>query len=502
MNDLLHRMRAVEASLDAAARSAFAADAVQDLTDAETAELLTITGRIQQRLEGVQIEAVDVVSTRSDRYRDERMSTAYGCASAVDLIRMLLTTDARAATRLIRAAGLVHRMRSVTSGEHLPARFPALREAMTAGDLGIAGLLAAAEPVVHAARRIGEEDLLRVDAELALLAAGSDPESPGGADDHAATPHPKALPEELAVYAKVMIAYLDPDGPNPASEEDAMQGRFLRVGPLKNGVHPVRGALLPEVAAQLALLQDSVLNPRTPAVPAPDAPSVPGATGSGVRFELADDGVDDAEESAFLDTRTRAQKQHDAFASILTVAAGTDLFPHLGGAAPTLVVTATADDLTRGAGWATLPRTGERAALSTAYQAACAGGVQRVLFDDHGRIVALGTSARIFTALQRRAIVVRDGGCVIPGCTVPASWCEIHHVREHAAGGPTHTDNGVLLCWFHHRTLHLSEWRIRMDRGVPEVRGPAWWDPHQHWHRARSPHRPRSPGDRRQAVPG
>ena len=50
-----------------------------------------------------------------------------------------------------------------------------------------------------------------------------------------------------------------------------------------------------------------------------------------------------------------------------------------------------------------------------------------------------------------------------------------------ARGGPTHTDNGVMLCWFHHRTLDSSGWKVRMNRGVPEVRGPYWWDAQVKW---------------------
>ncbi|MDR2322220.1 MAG: HNH endonuclease, partial [Microbacterium sp.] len=136
--------------------------------------------------------------------------------------------------------------------------------------------------------------------------------------------------------------------------------------------------------------------------------------------------------------------------------------------------------------------------LSVAHHTACAGGIQRVLYDENGQIVSLGTSARIFNALQRRAILHRDRECVIPGCHVPATWCEIHHVREHADGCPTHTGNGVALCWHHHRTLDTSGWRIRMSHGVPEIRGPHWWDPHDAWRRPRN--RGGSPGMFRRAL--
>jgi hypothetical protein len=81
--------------------------------------------------------------------------------------------------------------------------------------------------------------------------------------------------------------------------------------------------------------------------------------------------------------------------------------------------------------------------------------IQRVLFDE-GRIIGISTTDRVFTVHQRRAIIARDKECLIPGCHVPGSWCEIHHVTEHSRGGPTHTDNGVPLCWWHHRRLGTS----------------------------------------------
>ena len=201
---------------------------------------------------------------------------------------------------------------------------------------------------------------------------------------------------------------------------------------------------------------------------------------------LADDGSwGDSELPDPVEPRSPAQRRHDALASILTAAAATGGFPLLGGAAPTLVVSISAEGFASGAERASIEGAGWDVPASVARHTACAGGVQRVLFDEHGAIVGLGTTARIFTALQRRAIILRDRECVIPGCHVTANWCELHHVREYADGGPTHTDNGVALCWHHHRTLDTSGWEIRMQGGVPEIRGPTWWDPHRQWRRPR-----------------
>ena len=125
--------------------------------------------------------------------------------------------------------------------------------------------------------------------------------------------------------------------------------------------------------------------------------------------------------------------------------------------------------------------TDEPLSLTAARHIGCAGVVQRVVLGDNGRILSLGTEERVFNRYQRRSIALRDGGCIIPGCGVPAGWCEIHHVTGHAEGGPTHTDNGVLLCWYHHRFVDRNGWSIRMNRGVPEVRAPSWIDTRMLW---------------------
>ena len=175
------------------------------------------------------------------------------------------------------------------------------------------------------------------------------------------------------------------------------------------------------------------------------------------------------------------QKQHDALAVLLTAAAASGALPTLGGAAPTLVVSVREEDLATGRGYAHLPGDDEPISLAAARHIACTGAVQRVVSRGERQDRVDRDPRPGLQHHQRRAITARDGGCLIPGCHVPPQWCEIHHVEEHSRGGPTHTDNGVLLCWFHHRTIDSGGWRIRMIDGVPHVRGPSWWDAHAKW---------------------
>jgi 5-methylcytosine-specific restriction protein A len=192
-----------------------------------------------------------------------------------------------------------------------------------------------------------------------------------------------------------------------------------------------------------------------------------------------------AEERAQLavqaETRTSDQQRHDVVASIIATAARSAEQPTIGGAAPTVLVSVRASDLESGRGAAHADGVPIPVSLRAARHLMCTGGIQTVVIDDDGAIVQLGSPERCFTAHQRRAILLRDGGCLIPGCSVPASWCEIHHVVPDVDGGPTHPDNGVMLCWFHHRTIDTSGWGIRMIRGAPQIRPPAWLDPGGGW---------------------
>ncbi|MFN7148680.1 MAG: DUF222 domain-containing protein [Microthrixaceae bacterium] len=86
------------------------------------------------------------------------------------------------------------------------------------------------------------------------------------------------------------------------------------------------------------------------------------------------------------------------------------------------------------------------------------------LLDSLGLPVDMGRSVRTVTPAQRRALVLRDGGCTFPGCECPAAWTDAHHIDEWDAGdGPTDLDNLLLLCRRHHRVAHRAGWQVTLD---------------------------------------
>ncbi|HLS63203.1 MAG TPA: DUF222 domain-containing protein [Ruania sp.] len=84
----------------------------------------------------------------------------------------------------------------------------------------------------------------------------------------------------------------------------------------------------------------------------------------------------------------------------------------------------------------------------------CDGELHRVVFGPEGQILDSGRTQRLFTAAQSRAIIARDRHCQYPGCTAPPWEGEIHHSIWWYHQGRTSTDNGVLLCWYHHTYVH------------------------------------------------
>ncbi|GAB3304604.1 HNH endonuclease signature motif containing protein [Epidermidibacterium keratini] len=505
-----------------AVRRATTALATEALSDRELIATLKLGGQHARLCDALLVAAIEQVHERNNAPRDERLTTRLGAKDAAELVRAATLCSGKTARTLMSAAKLTRRDRSMTTGELLPGRFPQLAAALRDGVISAATFLAATKPLNDAITRISAEDLVEADEILAGYARGHANNTTttngddAGADADAAnndTSTSDGVPpmdaDDLAFLARRLTAYADPDGAEP-TEKRALARRGLTLGKPKDGLVPINGHLMPETASQLERLLSAIINPRSTkddvnldeeAAAASDVTATSeAAAGCGDRalsdttdndvrdchgFDGHDSGTCDGTQSEQLpppDERTSPQKRHDALAAILNLAAGAADAPALGGAPPTLVVTISAEDFENQSGWAHLDGLDIQTSWHAAQRIACIGVIQRVIHLATGRIIGIHTTGRIFNAAQRRAIIARDRECIIPGCHTPAAWCEIHHVHDWALGGSTHTDNGVLLCWFHHRTLGYNGWHIRMTDGLPQVRGPQWWDPHRRWH--------------------
>lgn len=99
--------------------------------------------------------------------------------------------------------------------------------------------------------------------------------------------------------------------------------------------------------------------------------------------------------------------------------------------------------------------------LSELERISCDCEVTRVVLGAEGVPLDVGRVERTYQKSLRRAALVRDGHCRWPGCTMRASWCEVHHVRWYSRGGRTSLDNGLTLCSFHHHEVHKRDVEIR-----------------------------------------
>jgi len=464
MNFPLDDLRGLAAALGDALSEPLTRGAQRASSDGDLVEALRVVEDLGRWVDAARLSIAGEIGARSEPgAREVPLVTPFGCDNAAELVeRAAGVSHATARARLRTARAIT--ARTTITGQDRPAPLDRARHELASGRLSIDALTTIIDALRPLQRRVGVDALAAAEAELVRAAGGAAGEPPCGI-------------HELRIMAQTWALYLDPDGTLP--DDDSERLRTFRVGRERDSLFPIHGNVTAEVAAGLVRLLDAHLNPRV----GERGPRFFDGTGSSDASgaESPDNGLPGDEN--VRDPRTADQKRHDAFAAIVAAAAASPDSPRLGGAAPTLVVTVAADQLDRSDGVAFVDGPdGETAVAATfARHVGCHGTIHRVTLAPNGAIKALTVTDRVFTPWQRRAIGARDGGCIIPGCRVRAAWCEVHHVVEHARGGPTDVGNGVLLCWHHHRTIETSGWQIRMRDGMPEIQPPAWIDPRRRW---------------------
>ncbi|MFP7761386.1 DUF222 domain-containing protein [Marisediminicola sp. LYQ85] len=460
MNEAIALLEQAEELLARVARVSSGA-ALRELSDEDACALMTRSEAVGRLVDGVRAVAAAEVDDRS-RYGlgQDGLAQRLGHAKGVHLVEAYTRVSQAEAARRIRLGSAVS-PRSTLQGEQLPREYPAVAHALRSGSIGVEAASVIIRSLTQASRTAGPESVAA--AERALVTSARTESA-----------------DLVAVQARAWRETLDPDGPEPRDAE-IRERRSFHLGREINGLTRFSGTCDSVGGALLrAVFADGSAPGVTPRfLSSEDGGEADGGTGADAD---GDGDADAAIVERVRDPRTREQRQYDIVMGTLTAglrAAETTR----GGLRPTVTVMAvtTLDALQTGRGVGWLDDVAEPVSAVTMQQLACDAGYQPILLGEAGEVLHLGHKREFFSTAQRKALAVRDGGCVWPQCQAPPSWCEAHHVIERANGGPTDIDNGALLCSAHHHMLHASEFTMAMIRGRPRLLAPPWLDPDQIW---------------------
>lgn len=293
------------------------------------------------------------------------------------------------------------------------------------------------------------EMLARIERDLTRTAATSDPDF-------------------LGRVAHRWAETINADGTEPTEETlRHTQGAFIRKP--RHGLHHLEIFATTDQYEHLLTVMNTATNPRA---------TTPTTDSNGWQ----DTGPD-------VDWRTRSQKQLDGIIGAVKAALTTNTLPATGGNRPQIIATINYRDLfprpctepgseKSGTGTGNFVFTGPVAAAALR-KLACDADIIPALLGTSGQILDLGRKTRLFTPAQRLALTARDQGCTFPNCTIPAPWCEAHHITYWSHHGPTNVSNGTLLCSHHHNLIHKERWTIHTIHGIPWFTPPRHIDPTQ-----------------------
>ncbi len=330
--------------------------------------------------------------------------------------------------------------------ESLDRRCPAVSSALRAGEM----TPAQARVVVRAVDDLPDEVPADVRdlAERALV-------------DHAA----RFAPKQLARIGRHVLAVVAPEIADEAEakrlaaqESEARRRTRLTLRRLGDGTTRISGLLPDAVATRLAVYLEAHANPRR------DEPL--GVQGGGVP---GDSDLDTGGASTSQDPVARLpypRRLGEAFGQLLESLDPRRLPAH-GGDATTVVVVIPFDSLVSGLGAADVigagtapgdhhgdPCAGERLSAAEVRRLACNARLLPAVLGGDSEVLDLGRAQRLFSAAQRRALLLRDRTCRAEGCDIPGTWSEAHHWVPWQHDGDTDLDNGVLLCSHHHHRAH------------------------------------------------
>ncbi|WP_369758421.1 DUF222 domain-containing protein [Mycobacterium sp. 141] len=171
-------------------------------------------------------------------------------------------------------------------------------------------------------------------------------------------------------------------------------------------------------------------------------------------------------EAIATDTRSAAQRTHDAFLAIGRALLASGTLGQHNGLPVSVVISTTVRELESLAGVATTS-SGTRLSIPQVIGMAAHARHYLAVFANHTEVpLYLGRSKRIASVGQRIVLHARDRGCTKPGCANPPDRCQGHHGElDFAKGGQTDITDLALACPADNRLVNDHGWttRIRAD---------------------------------------
>jgi hypothetical protein len=257
-------------------------------------------------------------------------------------------------------------------------------------------------------------------------------------------------PKELGDKVARTLFLLDQDGPAPDDAERARR-RGVTKGPQRpDGMIDLTARLTPEGWATWEVLMAKYAAPGV-CNPADEHPCTSGTP---------------TQEQIDRDTRSVAQRRHDALVFIGRHALNKAELGQLNGLPTTIIVRTTLQDLQSRAGIG-VSGGGTMLPLSDVLQLAAQANTNHYLavFDRAtGSALDLFRARRTASVAQRLMLIARDGGCTKPGCTVPAYGTQVHHAtQDWIFGGLTNVDDLALACGPDNRMVGPDGWTTRIN---------------------------------------
>jgi hypothetical protein len=423
---LLEATAALTARLDSMPPSGVSAE-----PNASIVDLLTLVGEVRRAVDAIGSELAAQIDRRST-VPESSLARSMGDRTPAIAVARIVGIDQGEALDWVRA-GEATAARLSLSGEPLPPQYPSVAESLGAGKI-----------TPRAARTIVDA----LDA-LAPLCSGDEVAQ---LEQLLLTHAPQLTTRELAKLCRQAVDRFDPDGAEP--REDRLRERSgITVVLGRDGLVTWIVKMHPEAAGFLTAAIDARTAPRrVPTFVDANEADIPTA-----------------------DDRTLAHKRLDALVDIARESLGRD-DGRLAGTAVTVCVTMTLDALLSGIGDAHIDGIDAPISAATARRLAADAAIIPIVLGGASEPLDVGRSSRLFSETQRRALGVRDGGCIWGGCEAPPGWCEVAHLIPWSHDGPTDLANGALMCHFHHRRFDNDGWQLRWEGGVPWLIPPAWLD--------------------------